>query len=112
LLIVLSWFSVKWKIGASPLASRSNGEFRDLSFGFSVLASELELQEDLSRINFPGLCPNCDNAQTLGPHGYYWRWVTEALCGEVLRMAVRLFFGGPPLYEVPLVNAGRTQSRQ
>ncbi len=42
----VSWFSVKWKIGAWPLANRSND-----GFGFSVLASEFKfaiaLGEDL-----------------------------------------------------------------
>ena len=44
-----------------------------------------------SRINAPGVCPNCGVAQSLEAHGYYWRWVTEALCGRVLRIAVRRF---------------------
>jgi hypothetical protein len=27
-----------------------------------------------SRINAPSACPNCDVAQSLEAHGYYWRW--------------------------------------
>jgi hypothetical protein len=45
-----------------------------------------------SRIAAPSMCPNCGIAQSLEAHGYYWRWVTEALFGRVLRMAVRRFF--------------------
>ena len=45
-----------------------------------------------SRINAPRVCPNCGVGQSLEAHGYYWRWVSEALCGKVLRMAVRRFF--------------------
>jgi hypothetical protein len=26
-----------------------------------------------SRINAPEVCPNCDIAQSLEAHGYYWR---------------------------------------
>ena len=44
-----------------------------------------------SRINAPSVCPNCGIAQGLEAHGYYWRWVSEARCGRVLRMAVRRF---------------------
>ena len=44
-----------------------------------------------SRINAPSVCPNCGVAQSLEAHGYYWRWVSEALLGKLLRMAVRLF---------------------
>jgi hypothetical protein len=44
-----------------------------------------------SRINAPSVCPNCGMAQSLEAHGYYWRWVSEALLGKVLRMAVRRF---------------------
>ena len=44
-----------------------------------------------SRINAPGVCPNCGVGQSLEAHGYYWRWVTEALWGRVLRIAVRRF---------------------
>jgi len=33
-------------------------------------------------------------AQSLEAHGYYWRWLSEALLGKVLRMAVRRFFVG------------------
>ena len=47
-----------------------------------------------SRINAPSVCPNCGMAQSLEAHGYYWRWVSEALLGKVLRMAVRRFFVG------------------
>jgi hypothetical protein len=47
-----------------------------------------------SRINAPSMCPNCGIAQSLEAHGYYWRWVSEALLGKVLRMAVRRFFVG------------------
>ena len=47
-----------------------------------------------SRINAPSVCPNCGVAQSLEAHGYYWRWVSEALLGKVLRMAVRPFFVG------------------
>ena len=47
-----------------------------------------------SRINAPSVCPNCCFAQSLEAHGYYWRWVSEALLGKVLRMAVRRFFVG------------------
>ena len=47
-----------------------------------------------SRINAPCECPNCGIAQSLEAHGYYWRWVTAAPCGRVLRMAVRRFFVG------------------
>jgi hypothetical protein len=47
-----------------------------------------------SRVNAPRVCPNCGIAQSLEAHGYYWRWVTETLCGRVLRMAVRRFFVG------------------
>jgi hypothetical protein len=45
-------------------------------------------------INAPEVCPNCGIAESLEAHGYYWRWVTEALWGKVLRMAVRRFFVG------------------
>ena len=44
-----------------------------------------------SRISAPRACPNCGIEQSLEAHGYYWRWVTEALYGRVLRMAVRRF---------------------
>ena len=47
-----------------------------------------------SRINAPSVCPNCGMAQSLAAHGYYWRWVSEALLGKLLRMAVRRFFVG------------------
>jgi hypothetical protein len=47
-----------------------------------------------SRISAPRVCPNCGIAQSLEAHGYYWRWVSEALLGKVLRMAVRRFFVG------------------
>ena len=47
-----------------------------------------------SRISAPSVCPNCGIAESLEAHGYYWRWVTEALRGKVLRMAVRRFFVG------------------
>jgi hypothetical protein len=43
------------------------------------------------RIVAPSSCPNCGLAQTLEAHGYYWRYVTEALSGEVLQIAVRRF---------------------
>ena len=36
-----------------------------------------------SRINAPSVCPNCGVAQSLEAHGYYWRWVSEALLGKV-----------------------------
>ena len=45
-----------------------------------------------SRITAPSVCPNCGIAQSLEAHGYYWRWVSEALLGRPLRMAVRRFF--------------------
>ena len=44
-----------------------------------------------SRISAPRACPNCGIGQSLEAHGYYWRWVTETGCGEVIRMAVRRF---------------------
>ena len=44
-----------------------------------------------SRITAPSACPNCGIGQSLEAHGYYWRWVTETGCGEVIRMAVRRF---------------------
>ena len=47
-----------------------------------------------NRINAPSVCPNCGVAQSLEAHGYYWRRVSEALLGKVLRMAVRRFFVG------------------
>jgi hypothetical protein len=47
-----------------------------------------------SRINAPSVCPNCGVGQSLEAHGYYWRWISEAFCGKVLRMAVRGFFVG------------------
>ena len=47
-----------------------------------------------SRISAPSACQNCCLAQSLEAHGYYWRWVSEALLGKVLRMAVRRFFVG------------------
>ena len=47
-----------------------------------------------SRIKAPSACPDCGIAQSLEAHGYYWRWVSEALLGKVLRMAVRRFFVG------------------
>lgn len=53
-----------------------------------VYASE----QHQSRINAPSECPNCGVGQSLEAHGYYWRWVSEALCGKVVRMAVRRFF--------------------
>src|ERR1700694_4198224 len=47
----MSWFSVKWKIGAVSLTTRSSGIGEGLSFSFSVLASEFEfaisLEENL-----------------------------------------------------------------
>ena len=36
-----------------------------------------------SRISAPSECPNCGVGQSLEAHGYYWRWVSEALCGKV-----------------------------
>ena len=42
------------------------------------------------RVRAPSVCPNCGRAQALEAHGYYWRWVT-ALCGMVIRIAVRRF---------------------
>ena len=42
-----------------------------------------------SRIRAPERCPNCGMGQSLEAHGYYWRWVTEALYGRTLRIAVR-----------------------
>ena len=45
-----------------------------------------------SRIKAPSVCPACGIAQSLEAHGYYWRWVSEALLGRLLRMAVRRFF--------------------
>jgi hypothetical protein len=45
-----------------------------------------------SRIRAPSVCPNCDTGQSLEAHGYYWRWVTETLCGKTLQIAVRRFF--------------------
>jgi hypothetical protein len=47
-----------------------------------------------SRIRAPETCPNCGIGQSLEAHGYYWRWVTEALYGRTLRIAVRVFFVG------------------
>jgi hypothetical protein len=47
-----------------------------------------------SRIKAPSACPDCGIAQSLEAHGYYWRWVSEALWGKVLRIAVRRFFVG------------------
>ena len=44
-----------------------------------------------SRITAPSACPNCGIGQSLEAHGYYWRWVTEAVWGELIRMAVRRF---------------------
>jgi hypothetical protein len=46
------------------------------------------------RIKAPSECPDCGIAQCLEAHGYYWRWVSEALWGKVLRIAVRRFFVG------------------
>ena len=45
-----------------------------------------------SRIRSPEVCPNCGSGGSLEAHGYYWRWVTEALWGELLHMGVRRFF--------------------
>jgi ribosomal protein S27AE len=45
-----------------------------------------------SRIRAPSVCPNCGIGQSLEAHGYYWRWVTETLCGKALHIAVRRFF--------------------
>ena len=53
-----------------------------------VYASE----QHQSRISAPCECPNCGVGQSLEAHGYYWRWVSEAFYGKVLRMAVRRFF--------------------
>jgi hypothetical protein len=47
-----------------------------------------------SRIKAPSVCPECGIAQSLEAHGYYWRWVSEALWGRVLQIAVRRFFVG------------------
>jgi len=47
-----------------------------------------------SRVNAPRVCPNCGTGQSLEAHGYYWRWVTEAGEGGLLRIAVRRFFAG------------------
>ena len=44
-----------------------------------------------SRITAPSACPNCGIGQSLEAHGYYWRWVTEAVWGELIRVAVRRF---------------------
>jgi hypothetical protein len=55
-----------------------------------VYASE----QHQSRISAPSECPNRGIRQSLEAHGYYWRWVSEAFCGKVLRMAVRRFFVG------------------
>jgi len=41
-----------------------------------------------SRMAAPNECPNCGIAQSLEAHGHYWRWLTAAPCGRVLRMAV------------------------
>jgi hypothetical protein len=46
-------------------------------------------------IKAPEVCPNCGIVQSLEARGYYWRWVTKAVCGKVLRMAVRRFFCKP-----------------
>jgi hypothetical protein len=46
-----------------------------------------------SRINAPSVRPNCGIAQGLEAHGYYLA-LGEALCGRLLRMAVRRFFVG------------------
>ncbi len=45
-----------------------------------------------SRIRAPSECPNCGIGQSLEAHGYYWRWVTEALSGKAVQIAVRRFF--------------------
>jgi len=47
-------------------------------------------EEYQRRVRAPSVCPNCGRAQVLEAHGYYWRWVT-ALCGLVVRIAVRRF---------------------
>ena len=47
-----------------------------------------------SKIKAPSVCPDCGIAQSLEAHGYYWRWVSEALWGKALRIAVRRFFVG------------------
>lgn len=44
------------------------------------------------QIRAPSECPNCGIGQSLEAHGYYWRWVTEALWGEAVQIAVRRFF--------------------
>jgi hypothetical protein len=43
------------------------------------------------RVRAPSVCPNCGRAQALEAHGYYWRWVTAALRGLVIQIAVRRF---------------------
>jgi hypothetical protein len=62
--------------------------------GVEVEAAAYVSEQYQSKIRAPGVCPNCGIAQSLEAHGYYWRWVTKALCGTVLRMAVRRFFVG------------------
>jgi hypothetical protein len=59
-----------------------------------VDAAEYVDEQYQSRIAAPGRCPNCGKAQSLQAHGYYMRWVSEAVYGRVLRMAVRRFFVG------------------
>jgi hypothetical protein len=43
------------------------------------------------RVRAPTVCPNCGAAQALEAHGYYLRWVTAALCGLLVQIAVRRF---------------------
>jgi hypothetical protein len=45
-----------------------------------------------SRMRAPEVCPNCGRGGSLEAHGYYWRWVSEALLGEELEIGVRRFF--------------------
>jgi hypothetical protein len=51
------------------------------------------VREDCQRrVRAPAVCPNCGAAQALEAHGYYLRWVTAALCGLLVQIAVRRFF--------------------
>jgi len=49
-------------------------------------------EEYQNRMRAPEECPNCGSGGSLEAHGYYWRWITEALLGELLQMGVRRFF--------------------
>jgi hypothetical protein len=62
--------------------------------GVEVEVATYVSEQYQSRIRAPEVCPNCAIAQSLEAHGYYWRWVTEAVLGRILRIAVRRFFVG------------------